>query len=116
MKTQIGTVQKYRQKSTDRSGVNDFDSTKRKRSIKMARLATNCIEELAVLKSHRLTSPIITTRGSNFPIFWCPDFSGRDRGFPAGTGRETGQDLCTFFINHLVAISTISLTLFLHHV
>ena len=41
-------------------------------------------------------------RGSNFPTFWCPDFSGRDRGFPAGTGRETGQKLCTFLSNTLL--------------
>ena len=31
------------------------------------------------------------SRVSNFPTFWCPDFLGRDKGFPAGTGRETGQ-------------------------
>ena len=61
MKSQIRTVQKYGQRSTDRSGVKDLDSIKRKRSIKMARLATNCIEELAVHKSRRLPSPIITT-------------------------------------------------------
>ena len=44
MKSQIRTVQKYGQRSTDRSGVKDLDSIKRKRSIKMARPATNCIE------------------------------------------------------------------------
>ena len=33
------------------------------------------------------------SRGSKAPSFTCPDFSGRDKEFPAGTGRETGQNL-----------------------
>ena len=46
MKSQIRTVQKYGQRSTDRSGVKDLDSIKRKRSIKMARPANQLYREV----------------------------------------------------------------------